>query len=146
MTAAEPSDAQPDWPQSGEEFGPSAFGPFAGEDVRAYAAASGDNNPLHLDEKMAKAAGLDAPPIHGMLMMSCFEPALTAWRPDLAVAKLSAKFLRPVLTGQSFTVSGRVVRSATAEQGEVVVRLTARGADNSLTILGEAVLCRALTA
>lgn len=140
MNPFQPSATLPDWPTKGQEFGPSDFGPFGPDALARYAAASGDTNPLHLDETVAKAAGLDAPPVHGMLMMSCFEPAITAWRPDLVIARLSAKFLRPVLSGQGFTLSGRVVRSTETPRPEVVLRLTARAMDGTLAIMGEATL------
>ena len=140
MTASQPNATPADWPTKGQEFGPTDFGPFGPDALARYAAASGDTNPLHLDEAVAKAAGLDAPPVHGMFMMSCFEPAIRAWRPDLVVARLSAKFLRPVLSGQGFTLSGRVVRSTEAPRPEAILRLTARGMDGTLAIMGEATL------
>lgn len=140
MTDPEDSTTRGDWPRSGQEFGPSSFGPFGAPELARYAVASGDDNPLHLDETVAKAAGLDAPPVHGMLMMSYFEPAIANWRPDVTIARISAKFLRPILTGQSISVSGRVVRSVPAEPPELIVRLMARGADGNLAILAEATL------
>lgn len=139
-TSAEVTNLPDDWPPAGQEFGPVNFGPFGPSDLVRYAAASGDDNPLHLDAAIAKAAGLDAPPVHGMLMMSCFEPAIAAWRPDLAIARLSAKFLRPVLSGESIAILGRVVRSGWDGRPQLVLRLTARGVDGALSILGEAVL------
>jgi acyl dehydratase len=140
VTSAEATNLPDDWPPAGQEFGPVNFGPFGPSELALYAAASGDDNPLHLDPAIAKAAGLEAPPVHGMLMMSCFEPAIAAWRPDLAIARLSAKFLRPVLRGESITILGRVVRSSWEGRAQLVLRLTARGADGALSILGEAVL------
>lgn len=39
------------------------------EQLRAYADASGDHNPIHLDDEFAKGAGLDGVIAHGMLIM-----------------------------------------------------------------------------
>ena len=105
---------------------------------------SGDDNPLHLDPEIAKLAGLDAPPLHGMLMMSHFEPALmtwiASWRRDVKIAKLSGKFLRPVLAGQAITISGKIVRSSLEPQPHLILRLMAHGAGRDLAILAEATL------
>lgn len=139
MTPAD-SSASRDWPRTGEGFGPWDFGPFGRSELARYAVASGDDNPLHLDGSIAKAAGLAAPPVQGMLMMSCLEPAVLRWREDLEVGKLSAKFLRPVLEGETISVSGRVVRSTASE---LVLRLTLRRADGEIAVLAEATAHRA---
>jgi acyl dehydratase len=101
------------------------FGPFTAEVVAAYAQASRDDNPLHFDPEIAARAGLERPPVHGMLIMGCFEPYVGAWRPEAEIVKLSAKFIRPVLTGDRIELSGKVVR-VTAD-GPAVLRLTVRG-------------------
>ena len=77
----------------GEKLPPCTSRRFDLADLRRYAEVSGDNNPIHLDAALARQAGLEAPPVHGMLLMSCFEPALEAWCPDLILRRLSAKFL-----------------------------------------------------
>ena len=42
---------------------------FTREQVTAYAEASGDRNPIHLDEDFAKSVGLPRVIAHGMLQM-----------------------------------------------------------------------------
>jgi acyl dehydratase len=137
MKADEPSPIE-DWPITGANFGPWDYGPFGTPEVVRYAAASGDDNPLHLDGAIAKAAGLDAPPVQGMLMLSCLEPAVRRWREDLRMEKLAAKFLRPVLAGESIAVSGRVVKSNASPGPELILRLTIRRADGEIAVLAEA--------
>jgi acyl dehydratase len=119
----------PDWPRSGDEIRAQSFGPFAGEAVARYAAVSGDDNPLHLDPNAARAAGLPGPPVHGMLILACC---------DLFIARLSGKFLRPVLAGEGIRLSGRVVRRRDVPRPELTLRLVARAQNNDLAILGEA--------
>ena len=49
------------------------YEPFAAitlEQLRDYAQASGDHNPIHLDEEQARAAGLPQVIAHGMLIAS----------------------------------------------------------------------------
>jgi acyl dehydratase len=124
------------------------FGPFPMEALVRYAAVSGDDNPLHLDPAIARAAGLAAPPVHGMLMMSCFEPALASWRPDLRIARLSGKFLRPVLAGEKIVISGRIVQKGDGSDSKITLRLmahiSANGSGRDLAILAEAVLSPSL--
>jgi acyl dehydratase len=126
------------WPKVGDEIGAQNFGPFGREALVRYAAVSGDDNPLHLDPAAAKAAGLAGPPVHGMLMLSCFEPVIMGWRRDLFITRLSAKFLRPVLAGEGIRVLGRVLRSDGDASPELILRLTARGPDDAIVILAEA--------
>jgi acyl dehydratase len=137
MTTFEQS-AERGWPCTGESFGPWELGPFGPLELARYAAASGDDNPLHLDAAIATAAGLEAPPVQGMLMMSCLEPAISRWRGDLEIQRLAAKFLRPVLAGEALTVSGRVVRASAAGVRELVLRVTLRRADGEIVVLAEA--------
>ena len=99
---------------------------------------SGDDNPLHLDPDAAKAAGLAGPPVHGMLLLSCFEPLIMGWRGDLFIARLSAKFLRPVLAGEGIRLMGRVLRSQDIPRPELILRLTARDSNDDLVIVAEA--------
>jgi len=80
---------------------------------------------LHFDPEIAARAGLARPPVHGMLIMGCFEPYVGEWRPEAKIGKLAAKFIRPVLTGDRVENSGKVVRLA--EDGAAVLRLTVRG-------------------
>jgi acyl dehydratase len=125
----------------GDKLPPQKFGPFDLPHLARYAEVSGDRNPIHLDADLARQAGLAAPPVQGMLLMSAFAPALAVWRPDLALQRLSAKFLRPVLAGDSINVSGRVVDVAS---GRVTLRLMAHNEQREIVILGEAVLGEAI--
>jgi acyl dehydratase len=108
------------------------------DDLRLYAAVSGDDNPIHLDVALARRAGLAGPPVHGMLLMSSFAPAIEAWRADWPLQKLSAKFLRPVLAGEGIEISGRVV-----EVGEgALLRLLAHNERREIVVIAEATLAK----
>jgi 3-hydroxybutyryl-CoA dehydratase len=130
-----------DWPRVGDQLPKQCYGPLDGDALRRYANASGDNNPLHLDLAIAQRAGLEERPIHGMIMMGHFEPMIFAWRPDLALVNLSAKFLRPVLAGQTFEISGRVIRVTGGDSPSIILRLMAHGgAARDLALVAEAKL------
>jgi acyl dehydratase len=140
MNANHACAAAVDWPQVGEQLPKRCCGPFNGDALARYARASGDDNPLHLDPAIARKAGLEERPIHGMLMMGHFEPLILAWRPDLALVNLSAKFLRPVLAGQTFEISGRVIRVTMGESPGIILRLMAHGQGRDLALVAEAKL------
>ena len=49
------------------------------EQINAYADASGDHNPIHLDPEKARAVGLSGTIAHGMLSMAFLGQSLTDW-------------------------------------------------------------------
>jgi acyl dehydratase len=118
------------WPPMAEQLPKRKCGPVDAEALKRYALASGDDNPLHLNLAIAKRAGLEERPIHGMLMAGHFEPMIHAWRKDFDLIGLSIKFLRPVLVGQLFELSGRVIRVSPNESPNIVLRLMAHGLKN----------------
>ena len=92
------------------------------EDVRAYAEAGGDRNPLHLDDAVAREAGFDGVIAHGMFTMGHMAACLVAWAGDpAAITSISAHFRAPVSMGQEIVAGGRVralddeARTATLE-------------------------------
>lgn len=56
------------------------FPAISREQIKDYAAASGDFNPIHLDANFAKAAGFSDVIAHGMLSMGLVSAALKDWR------------------------------------------------------------------
>jgi acyl dehydratase len=67
------------------------------EDLVAYAAASGDHNPIHQDDEVARSVGLPGVIAHGMFTMALAARYVEEWvgrRGD--VLTLGAKFTKPV--------------------------------------------------
>lgn len=89
-------------------------------DLRRYAATSGDNNPIHLDDEVARSVGLPGVIAHGMLTMALAGRALTSWAGGVeAVVEYGVRFTRPVVVpddeaGARIDVSGTV----TAKPGD----------------------------
>lgn len=127
-------------PKVGDKLPPRVFPGFEAADLLRYAKASGDDNPIHIDETLARAAGLESCPVQGMLLMTCFVPALEAWRPDLQVQSLSGKFLRPVFASESIEIAGRVVDVRSGQEPSVVLRLLAYNPRREMAIIAEATL------
>jgi acyl dehydratase len=81
------------------------------EQINAYAEASGDHNPIHLDAAAARAVGLDGTIAHGMLIMAFMGQLVTDWLagqlpPGGWVARLRTRFQAMVRPGDTLTVSG----------------------------------------
>lgn len=66
-------------------------------DLVAYAAASGDHNPIHTDEAVATSVGLPGVIAHGMYTLALAARAVAEWFPDHEVVSLGCKFTSPVV-------------------------------------------------
>jgi acyl dehydratase len=108
-------------------------------DLVRYAGASGDFNPIHWNDRTAKAVGLPGVIAHGMYTMALAGRALVAWSADpAAVAEFGVRFTRPVPVpdddaGTEVVVSG-TVRSVADGMAHV---------DLTVTVDGEKVLAQA---
>ena len=96
-------------------------------DLARYAAASGDANPIHLDDDAARAAGLPGVVAHGMLTLALAGRLVTAWAGDrYDVTTLRTRFPRPVVVpadgGARLDVAGRV--SDVTDEGALRVELS----------------------
>ena len=83
---------------------------FRTEQIAAYARASGDMNPIHLDERFAISVGLPGVIAHGMLQMSI--AAVVAGKAAGGASrlrKLSCRFARVVEPGDTVTFTAEEV-------------------------------------
>jgi len=109
-------------------------------DLVRYAGASGDYNPIHWSDRIARSVGLPGVIAHGMYTMALVARAVTGWVGDpAAIIEYRVRFIRPVVVpdtdeGTELVVTG-VVKSTT-EEGYRVLDLTA-------TCQGEKVLAQA---
>jgi acyl dehydratase len=79
------------------------------EDVKAYADASGDQNPLHLDDEAALAAGFTGIIAHGMFTLGHLMSCIVAWTGEAsALARVRAQFRAPVFVGETIVAGGSV--------------------------------------
>lgn len=63
------------------------LGKISSDQIEAYAEASQDFNPIHLDSEFARSAGLSERIAHGMLSMGLASRALEEWGFDLSKLK-----------------------------------------------------------
>ena len=112
-------------------------------DLVAYAAASGDQNPIHSDEEVARSVGLPGVIAHGMYTLALAARAADTWAGGPGrVLELAAKFINPVVVpagdaGAELVVSG-VVRSVA--DGQVTVAIEAVCAEQRVLGTARAVL------
>src|SRR5439155_6264806 len=74
-----------------------------------YAGASGDFNPIHVDEEFARKAGYKSVFAHGMLSMGFLGQLLSDTFGPTAVRKLAVRFKAITWVGDVVTLHGEVV-------------------------------------
>ena len=77
--------------------------------IRQYAEASGDFNPIHLDDNYARQVGLGGMIAHGMLTMAQMAAMLTEWiGREGRISKLDVRFEQVVRPGDKITFCGSI--------------------------------------
>jgi acyl dehydratase len=103
-----------------------------------YAGASGDFNPIHIDEEFARAVGLPGRILHGLWSMAQVARAQTeAAGGPAALRRLSVQFRGMGVPEQEVVVTG-VVREAAG--GKAIVDTVAEQAGNQIIRNAEAEL------
>jgi acyl dehydratase len=102
-------------------------------DLVHYAAASGDDNPIHLDDAAARDVGLPGVVAHGMLTMALAGRALTAWVGEVtAIEEFGVRFTKPVPVpddedGAELEVSGVVAERSDDGSARIDLTVTSGG-------------------
>lgn len=101
---------------------------FTSEQIAAYAEASGDHNPIHLDDDFARSVGLPGRIAHGMLQMGIAGTvAAEAAGGGARLRKLQCRFAGMVVPGDTVTFSaepdgpGKLDVEAVNQRGEAVL-------------------------
>lgn len=75
--------------------------------IRQYAEALGDFNPIHLDDNYARRVGLGGVIAHGMLTMEKIATLLTEWIGNEGwISKLNVRFVRMVRPDDTIRFTG----------------------------------------
>ena len=98
--------------------------------LKAYADASGDQNPIHQNEEFAVSVGLPNVISHGMLTMALVGKFVSDWAGGAAAVKeFSARFIKPVIVPADqkvdLTVSGVITEVV---DDRITLELTATSA------------------
>ena len=124
---------------------PRAFPPVTAEMLKAYAEASGDNNPIHLDPEAAKKAGLPGMIAHGMLVSAWIAERAEGFASGdsrlagMRVVELSSRFRAMVMLGDVISIGGSARENP---DGSVSVELQARNQRGEVTTTGTAKFAR----
>jgi acyl dehydratase len=112
--------------------------------LKAYADASGDQNPIHQNEVFALSVGLPNVISHGMLTMALAGKYVTEWAGGSAnVREFSARFIKPVIVPAGEKVDLTVVATVTEVDGNTVkLDITATSAGVKVLGMAKAVVVK----
>lgn len=108
----------------GMDLGEVVYGPLTRDDFVSYAAASGDDNPIHQDEDYARSHGAPTVFAMGMLNAGYLAHAVSDWfGGPHHLRRFKVRFTTRVWAGDELVCLGRV---ESVENGIVKVLLQAR--------------------
>ncbi|MCH8994040.1 MAG: MaoC family dehydratase [Chloroflexi bacterium] len=108
------------------------------EQIGRYADASGDHNPIHIDEAFARETPFGGTIAHGMLVLASISEMMAAAFGDawLASGRLRVRFRAPARPSDAITASAEP-RTA-RDNGALVYAVECRNQDGELLISGTA--------
>jgi acyl dehydratase len=121
----------------GSAVAEATFGPLDREDLRRYADASGDLNPLHLDAAFARRAGFEDVIAHGMLGMALLGRLLRDAFPSWKLLRFRTRFRHVIPVGKPIIC---VARLAASNAAAAEITLTAAIDGGPVLIEGTATL------
>jgi len=112
--------------------------------LKAYADASGDQNPIHQNEEFAKAVGLPNVISHGMLTMALVGKYVSDWAGgSQQVKQFSGRFMKPVIVPAEVKVDLTVSGSVVAVDGnQITLELSATSAGVKVFGISQAVIVK----
>ncbi len=108
--------------EPGREFAPREFGPVTITDIVRYQGASGDLNPMHHDDEMARDAGYPASFSVGMLGAGYLATYCTELFGTRSVRRFRTRFRKVVYRGEVLTAQA-VVRGTRGSGDDARVEL-----------------------
>jgi len=120
----------------GQELSPHTF-IINRKKLVTYADASGDRNPIHLNEEIAKSVGLENVIAHGMYTMGLAGQYVSEIAGSAHVKEFSARFTKPVVVPADTDVE-LVVSATVTEVNPDSIRLEISAVSNEVKVLGMA--------
>ncbi len=115
-------------------------GPIERIQLVKYAGASGDFNPIHVDEEYARSAGMKSVFAHGMLSMGFMGQLITDWLGEEGeLLRFKVRFKAIVWPGDVITNTGTIVKKYEDNgKGLVDIELSGKNQDGQVTVTGSA--------
>lgn len=90
------------------------------EKINRYAEASGDFNPLHIDEEFAKTTMYKGTIAHGLMSVAFLSEMMANFAGPiwLSTGKMEVSFLAPVRPGDKITAKGKIISKEQEENKE----------------------------
>ena len=110
--------------------------------LKAYADASGDQNPIHQNEEFALSVGLPNVIAHGMLTMALVGKYVTDWAGGSSnVTHYGARFIKPVIVPADIDVDLTVTAVISAAENDLItLDITATSAGVKVLGMAKAVV------
>lgn len=126
-------------PVQGDSLPERTFGPVTMTDIVRYQGASGDMNPMHHDDELARSAGYPAAFSVGMLGAGWLAAYCTEQFGEETVRRFRTRFTQVVYRGDRLIASGEVVR-VFERAGETCAELSIelRKSDGTVVVDGSA--------
>ncbi|MFY2557750.1 MaoC family dehydratase [Corallococcus terminator] len=123
----------------GDELPALAKAPVDRVQLSRYAGASGDYNPVHVDELYAKSVGMPSVYAPGMLVMGMLGQLISDWARGGQMRRYNVRFIKMVWPGDTVVCKGRVSnRHGTAGRYFVDIDLWAENQRGELVMKGGA--------
>ena len=125
----------------GDELPTLAKAPVDRVQLSRYAGASGDFNPVHVDETYARGIGMPSVYAPGMLVMGFLGQLLSDWGRGAQLRRYGVKFIKIVWPADTVVCKGRVTdRYGEAGRYYADVELWAENQKGELVMKGQAVI------
>jgi acyl dehydratase len=125
--------------QAAQALEPVTLSPITREQLREYAQASGDFNPIHLDEEVAKKNGLPGIIAHGMLIAGFIaergRAAAAGSGGSWTLVRLQNRFRAMTFLGDTLSIGGAV---KSVSETSLVLDLQARNQKGEVVTTGVA--------
>jgi acyl dehydratase len=119
------------------------FGPLTRQMLVRYAGASGDLNPMHYDDELARSAGYPSVFAQGMLSAALLSTFATDWLGADCVRRFGVRFREQVWPGDVLTCAGAVTSMTAGPDGERIgVELTLTRQTGGTAVTGNAEFLR----
>jgi acyl dehydratase len=125
----------------GDELPALAKAPVDRVQLSRYAGASGDYNPVHVDELYAKSVGMPSVYAPGMLIMGMLGQLISDWARGGQLRRYGVRFIKMVWPGDTVVCKGRVSdRHGTGGRYFVEIDLWAENQRGELLMKGQSVI------